>query len=77
MKKTTITLGILILLTIISAIISSLKDNYIVFGIMILAVLKFIGVSFYFMDLKHAHSFWKGSLLIFLILFSTTILLII
>jgi heme/copper-type cytochrome/quinol oxidase subunit 4 len=77
MKKTIITLGILVLLTIISTIISELDRNNIVFVIILLAALKFIGVSFYFMDLKQAHTFWKGSIIFFLTLIFTTILIII
>ncbi len=77
MNKTTITLSVLILLTVISAIISGLDGAYIALAIMILAVLKFIGVSFCFMELKHAHAFWKGSVLVFLAIITTTILIII
>ena len=77
MKKTIITLSVLVLLTIISAIISALEINNIAFAIILLAGLKFIGVSFYFMDLKQAHPFWKGSIIFFLALIFTTILIII
>jgi heme/copper-type cytochrome/quinol oxidase subunit 4 len=77
MKKTIITLSLLVLLTIISAIVSALEINNIAFTIILLAGLKFIGVSFYFMDLKQAHTFWKGSIIFFLTLIFTTILIII
>ncbi len=77
MKKSKITLVVLILLTIISAIISNETQSYIVLGIIGLAILKFIGVSFYFMDLRQANVFWKGSILIFLALFSAVLLIII
>ncbi|WP_347924262.1 cytochrome C oxidase subunit IV family protein [Pontimicrobium sp. SW4] len=77
MKKLLVTLTILIALTIITAIISSATVSYVVIVILLLAVLKFIGVSFYFMDLRHANVFWKGSILIFLALFLATILIII
>lgn len=77
MKKTIITLIVLVLLTIISAIVSVLEINNIAFTIILLAGLKFIGVSFYFMDLKQAHTFWKGSIIFFLTLIFTTILIII
>ncbi len=76
MKKTLhITLLVLIVLTLISAIVSNKELSYTVGGIIILAVLKFIGVSFYFMELKKANIFWKASILIFLMLFSTVILI--
>jgi heme/copper-type cytochrome/quinol oxidase subunit 4 len=77
MKKTIITLSLLVLLTIISAIVSAFEINNIAFVIILLAGLKFIGVSFYFMDLKQAHTFWKGSIIFFLTLIFTTILIII
>lgn len=75
MKNQKITLVVLILLTVISAVISNVPEIYVAIGIMGLAVLKFIGVSFYFMELKKANAFWKGSILIFLALFTTIILM--
>ncbi len=77
MNKTAITLVVLILLTIISAFVSSMAEYYVTLSVLALAALKFIGVSFYFMDLKHANAFWKGSILIFLLLFLATILIIV
>ena len=76
MKKLLIVLVVLIALTLITAIISNVDTSYTVIAILFLAVLKFIGVSFYFMEIKQAHSFWKTSLLIFLGLFSATVLII-
>ena len=75
MKSLSIILAGLIVLTLISAIVSTGEQSYTVIGIIILAVLKFIGVSFYFMELKKANSFWKASILIFLMLFSLVILI--
>jgi len=77
MNKRIITLVVLILLTIISAVVSSVAEVYLVISVLLFAVLKFIGVSFYFMEMKHAHVFWKGSIVVFLALFSATILIII
>ena len=77
MKKLKTILVLLIVLTIIAALISNNGVIYAVFGILILAVLKFIGVSFFFMDLRKAHPFWKGSILAFLLIFITMILIII
>lgn len=77
MKKLKITLAILIIFTLIAAIISNNGRVYAVFGILILAAIKFIGVSFFFMDLRKGHSFWKGSILAFLLIFITMILIII
>lgn len=42
--------------------------------IMLLAVVKFLLVAFQFMELKKAHSFWKISLMLALILFSILII---
>lgn len=77
MKKLKITLTILIALTIIATLISNNGGIYATFGVLFLAVLKFIGVSFFFMDLRKGHSFWKGSVLVFLLIFTTMILIII
>jgi hypothetical protein len=76
MHKTTITLGSLLVLTIISAALSNVDNKYALICILLLAAFKFVGVSFYFMELKKAHSFWKVALLLFLILFIVLILLL-
>lgn len=68
-KKATITWIILIVLTIVSALISKFEGKYIVFLILIFAVLKFLGIAFQFMELKKAHSFWRISLSISIFLF--------
>ena len=54
-------------------LISSFSQSIIIF----LSILKFIGVSFYFMELKKAHIFWKSSVLIFLIMFSVITIIIV
>ncbi|EAR01823.1 cytochrome C oxidase subunit IV family protein [Maribacter sp. HTCC2170] len=72
MEKTAKIYTGLIVLTVLS-IVAAYYVNYVTV-IMILAALKFIGVSFYFMELKKAHIFWKVSLLVFLILFVVLIL---
>ncbi len=77
MKKSKTTLAILIVFTLIAAIISNNEGVYIAFGILILAAIKFIGVSFFFMDLRKAHPFWKGNILAFLLIFITMIFIII
>jgi len=62
---------ILVILTAVSALISGklINSAYTVAIIISLSILKFIGVSFYFMELKNAHVFWKTSILVFLSLF--------
>jgi len=63
----------LIILTIVTAYFS-LKN--VIFIILLLAFIKFILVTFYFMELKKAHSFWKVSIVLFLSLFLGIIYLI-
>jgi len=63
---------VLILLTITTALVSNSKlgiTTTITF-ILGLAVVKFLGVSFYFMELKKAHSFWKTTVLVYVLLLS-------
>lgn len=74
MYKTAITLGSLVVLTIVSAAVSNVENKYTILCILLLAALKFVGVSFYFMELKKAHTFWKGATIMFLILFVGLIL---
>lgn len=66
MKKTLfITYGVLILLTASTALISNIitVSRIAIVLIMGLSVLKFLLVSFEFMELKKANSFWKVSLI--------------
>lgn len=66
MKKTLfITYGVLILLTASTALISNIMtvSRIAIVLIMGLSVLKFLLVSFEFMELKKANSFWKVSLI--------------
>lgn len=57
--------GILILLTVTTALVSNVMvvSQLAIALIMGLSVLKFFLVSFEFMDLKKANSFWKVSLI--------------
>ncbi len=41
--------------------------------LMLLTAVKFIGVSFWFMEIKHSHSAWKWALLSVFLLFSLLI----
>jgi hypothetical protein len=66
MKKTLfITYGLLIVLTASTALISNTMSvsGLAIVLIMGLSVLKFLLVSFEFMELKKANSFWKVSLI--------------
>lgn len=76
-KTAIITWGILIVLTIASALLSGIQSNYTVLLIMGISALKFIGVAFQFMELKKAHTFWRVLLLSFLAIYTTLLLIII
>jgi len=76
MKRSVWTLVILIVLTLISALLSRNSEAFVVIAIILIAALKFVGVSFYFMELKQANSFWKGSVLFFLVFFISAVLII-
>lgn len=67
----------LIVLTILVALVSTnLKElKYVTILILGISMLKFMSISFYFMELKKAHIFWKTSILIYLFLFSTITLM--
>lgn len=69
---------ILIILTITTALVSN-HIGFKVGGILILVLsaIKFSFVAFQFMELKKAHAFWKGAVLIFLLIFSTFIMTIV
>ncbi|GGK44039.1 MULTISPECIES: cytochrome C oxidase subunit IV family protein [Flavobacteriaceae] len=68
---------VLIMLTITTTLVSNstLSKTRVAILILGLSVFKFFGVSFYFMELKKAHIFWKISITIFVV-FLTTILVL-
>ncbi len=49
---------------------------YLKFIVIFVSVLKFLAISFYFMEMKKAHTFWKASIIIFLVLFSVIVFII-
>lgn len=65
---------VLIILTLTGAILASFPGSKVLIGIIVgLSVWKFLTVGFEFMELKHAHPFWRWMLglysaLIFLII---------
>ena len=75
-KSAIITWIILLALTIISALLSGFENKFVGFIIIALAVIKFLGVAFQFMELKKAHSFWKSSIMIFVLIFTVLILIL-
>jgi len=74
MKKLNITLSILIFLTVIAAVTSNLEIKHAALALIGFAIIKFIGVAFIFMDLREAHTFWKVAIIVFLLIFTTSIL---
>lgn len=76
MKSARFTLGVLIILTLISAVISNSQINYASEIILLLAGLKFIGIAFYFMGLIKAHVFWRAIISFFVCVILVVILVI-
>lgn len=69
----------LLALTILAALVVTLDIGLKAASAIILALfmVKFIGVAFYFMELKKAHVFWKSAVLIFASIFLGLVLLIV
>lgn len=79
MKKTlNFSFGLLILLTLTTALISNASKftEYAIGLIMAISAIKFLLVAFQFMEMKKAHSFWKFSLLFTLVLIVLPVILI-
>ena len=79
MKKfIVVTYSLLLFFTITTAIIaqSTLLKGYALYLIMGIALVKFMLVTFEFMELKKAHSFWKTSVLLLVSLIVIVILLL-
>ncbi len=77
-KKDIYTLGILFVFTILTAQFSNTDSiKYVAFIILTLSGIKFLLVAFQFMELKKAHSLWKGLLIGFLAVFVAAISIII
>jgi len=62
---------VLIILTITTALVSNSPLSTIQAAMLILglSVIKFLGVYFYFMELRKAHIFWKASILFYVLIF--------
>lgn len=76
MKHITIVWGVLMVLTFVTAFVSASELNYAALLIIGIAMLKFVLVSFEFMELKKAHALWKYLTLGFLGIFSLLVLFI-
>ena len=73
-KQNTITWLLLMGLTVIAGLVSSASITYMVPLILLLAILKFIGVTFSFMEIKKANPFWRVLIICYLIIFFSIIL---
>ncbi len=76
MKKAKITLVLLVILTILSAVVSNHAVKYAGTIILVLAGLKFIGIAYYFMDLIKAHVFWRTIIGVFVFVLLAVILVL-
>ena len=76
MKSAKITLVALVVLTILSAIVSNYAGKYAATLILLFAGLKFIGISYVFMDLIKAHPFWRSIVSVFVFIIIGIILVI-
>ncbi|PCH77999.1 MAG: hypothetical protein COB98_01730 [Flavobacteriaceae bacterium] len=76
MKQINIIWGLLMVLTFATAFVSGSEISYAALLIIGIAVLKFVFVSFEFMELRKAHILWKYLVLGFLGIFSMLILFI-
>ncbi|PNQ72479.1 hypothetical protein C1T31_11865 [Hanstruepera neustonica] len=76
MKSAKITLGVLILLTLISALFAQQTLSYSAIIILALAGLKFLGISYYFIELIKAHVFWRFIVAAFVFIILAIILVI-
>jgi len=76
-RKDIYTLGTLFVITIITAVFSNLESiKYVAFFILLLSGIKFLFVAFQFMELRKAHSIWKGLLIGLLVIFIGSISII-
>lgn len=77
MKKDNVLTWIFLMVLTISSVLFSTNSTHITAYIILgLAVLKFIGVAFQFMEFRKAHTIWKTSIYVFLFLFVSVIVII-
>ncbi len=78
-KNDIITLGLLIVLTTITALFATVWHSvkYVAMIILVLSEIKFMLVAFQFMELKKAHVFWKILVVTYLIIFLILMLVMI
>lgn len=64
------------LMTISSALFSYSNGLYVAFLIIGIALFKFLGVVFQYMELKKAHPFWKYLVVLYIVLFAIIIIVV-
>jgi heme/copper-type cytochrome/quinol oxidase subunit 4 len=70
MKRLRITLGLLILFTVTTGLVSGyLHGTTAAYIILVLAAVKFNLVAFEFMELRRAHHFWKALVIVYSVVF--------
>ena len=69
---------VLIILTISTALVSNsaFVKSVATAIILVLSAIKFLVVSFYFMELRNSHNFWKYSIIIYLFVVMSALILI-
>lgn len=74
-RQNILTWVVLLVFTVMAGFVSSESMRYTVPAILALAIIKFIGVSFGFMEMSKAHALWKTLILLFLAIFSGVIII--
>ena len=67
---------LLLTLTVATALLTKVNNSKIIIALILLfSGIKFLIVAFQFMELKKAHVFWKSSIIVFLMLMISVIIL--
>ena len=75
-RQNIITWILLLFLTLLAGLFSRSSITYLLPIILLLAILKFMGVAFAFMEMQESNLFWKVLILGYLIIFSGAILVL-
>lgn len=76
-KKNIFIVWILLLISTLTVVFFStslVSKSYSSAVIILISGLKFLAISFYFMEMKKAHIFWKASIFIYFLLFAGIVL---
>ncbi len=75
-RNNIITWSLLMVLTVLAGLSSTFAGQYLVPLVLSLALLKFIGVAFNFMEMRKAQIMWRVLIIGYLAVFSIVLLLI-